>query len=125
KTYAMSTPRGKGGEKRHVMENFSTAARRQAFKARQAWIDDLHRRPKVTPCEKLIGTRLAWHQNLATGACFPPVTTLAAETGLPERSVYRALDGLKRHGRIRVRSGGRGRANSYLLLPPTPDISSA
>ena len=107
-----------------ISDERNRALRQKRFKARQAWIDDLHRRPKVTLCEKLVGTRLALHQNLATGACFPSVTTLSAETGIPERSVYRALDGLKCHGRIGVQSGGRGRANHYFLIPPTPDKAS-
>jgi hypothetical protein len=106
------------------MQKSSAATRRQAFKVRQAWIDDLHRRPEITLCQKLVGTRLALHQNLTTGACFPSVTTLSDETGIPERSIYRAIGGLKRHGRIKVKSGGRGRANSYILAPPTPDKAS-
>jgi hypothetical protein len=102
----------------------TAADRKTQAKIRQAWIDDLHRRRNVTPVEKLIGTRIALHQNLATGACYPSAATLSGETGIPERSVFRAIDGLRRKGRLIVRSGGRGRANDYLLVPPTPDKAS-
>jgi hypothetical protein len=99
----------------------AAAERKGKAKIRQAWIDDLHRRRNVTPVEKLVGTRIALHQNLTTGACYPSAATLSGETGIPERSVFRAIDGLRRKGRLMVKSGGRGRANQYLLAPPTPD----
>jgi hypothetical protein len=100
------------------------SGRRAQAKIRQTWIDDLHRRRNVTPVEKLVGTRIALHQNLTTGACYPSAATLSGETGIPERSVFRAIDGLRRKGRLMVKSGGRGRANEYLLAPPTPDKAS-
>jgi hypothetical protein len=103
------------------MPSPNTASRSSAQAARHAWIDDLHQRRAVTLCEKLVGTRLAFHQNLKTLKCFPSAATLSAETGIPERSVFRAIDGLRQKGLISINiGGGRGRANEYLLLPPKP-----
>jgi hypothetical protein len=103
------------------MPSPNTAARASAQAARHAWIDDLHQRRNVSLCEKLVGTRLAFHQNLKTLRCFPSAATLSTETGIPERSVYRAIDGLRQKGLISIHvGGGRGRANEYLLLPPKP-----
>jgi hypothetical protein len=72
----------------------------------------------LPPTVRLAAHTLALHMNTDGGSCFPSIATLAAESGLSERSVQKAIRHLEDAGWLRVRlggspRGGRRRANTY------------
>jgi hypothetical protein len=73
-----------------------------------------------------LAVRIALHLHVDTGRCYPTHATLARETGIGERSIYRLVAFLDQAGWIAVQ-GTRGRnANNYILLDPAnPDTPSA
>jgi hypothetical protein len=78
----------------------------------------------IKPTARLVAFLLADHHNDSTGLCFPSIPTLAAETGLSERSVIRALEELEGSNQIRINKSV-GKSSKYILLfPPTPDSLS-
>ena len=103
------------------------AARKAAFKARQERIIATQSRPGLTACERLVIAIIGQHENLETGQCDPGVETIARESGLDERAVYRAIAGAERkRGLVITRTGhgGRNGRNSYRLCGGNPDNSS-
>ena len=78
----------------------------------------------IKPTARLVAFLLADHYNDLTGLCFPSIPTLAAETGLSERSVIRALEELEHGNQIRINKSV-GKSSKYILLfPATPDTLS-
>jgi hypothetical protein len=67
-----------------------------------------------------LAIRIALHLRVNTGQCDPSCATLAAESHVPERSIYRCIVLLERAGWLKV---GRaiGRGNQYTLLTPVTD----
>lgn len=99
-------------------------ARRRAFLARQDLIDAHQGRRDLTPTARLVFGRIGGHRNLDTKQCNPGVGTLAKETGLNERSVFRAIAELEAKGAIAIehgQGGAKANSNRYTLLPFTPD----
>ena len=99
----------------------SAQDRKTAFKTRQARIIATQSRPGLTACERLVIAIIGQHGNLKTGQCNPGIETIARESGLHERAVYRAIAGAERKGAIivtRAGNGGRNRPNGYQLVPP-------
>ena len=97
------------------------AARKAAFQARQARIIATQSRPGLAACERLVIATIGPHENLETGQCNPGIDTLAQESGLHERAIYRAIVGAERKGALivtRAGNGGRNRPNGYQLVPP-------
>jgi hypothetical protein len=104
-----------------------TQDRKAAFKARQARIIETQSRHGLTACERLVIAIIGQHENLDTGQCDPGVETIARESGLHERAVYRAIAGAERKGALvitRTGRGGRNGRNSYRLCGGNPDKSS-
>jgi hypothetical protein len=63
-------------------------------------------------------------QNGHTGRCDPSTATLAKETGLPERSVKRALSELRKSGWWLIRRGGaKGRGDTNTYAPQLERVS--
>ena len=89
-----------------------------------------HRDPipaRPNRCERLVIAIIGQHENLETGQCDPGVETIARESGLHDRAVYRAIAGAERKGALvitRTGSGGRNGRNSYRLCGGNPDKSS-
>ena len=103
------------------------AARKAAFKARQERIIATQSRPGLTVCERLVIAIIGQQENLETGQCDPGVETIARESGLHDRAVYRAIAGAESKGALvitRTGSGGRNGRNSYRLCGGNPDKSS-
>jgi hypothetical protein len=97
------------------------AERITTFKDRDAWIRALYA-SDLTLAAKAIGARLALHLHIKTGRCDPAHLTLANETGISERSVYRAIAALENAGWIEVDHSGGGRHcknDCRLVLPET------
>jgi hypothetical protein len=95
--------------------------RKTAFKARQARIIATQSRPGLNVGERLVIATIGPHENLSTGQCNPGIDTLARESGLHERAIYRAIAGAERKGALivtRAGNGGRNRPNGYQLVPP-------
>ena len=57
---------------------------------------------------------LAQHADGA-GECFPSIATLSSKTGIPRRSVERAIQKLRFSGLVQVTTGGQHRPNCYAL----------
>lgn len=94
--------------------------RKAAFQARQARIIATQSRPGLSACERLVIAIIGQHENLKTGQCNPGIETIANESGLHERAVYRAIAGAERKGAVvvtRAGNGGRNRPNGYQLVP--------
>jgi hypothetical protein len=94
--------------------------RKAAFKARQERIIATQSRKGLSACERLVIAIIGQHENLITGQCNPGIDTIATESGLRERAVYRAIAGAERKGAIivtRAGNGGRNRPNAYQLVP--------
>ena len=69
---------------------------------------------ELTPAAIKIGLRLLHHFNCGTGRCDPGIETLAAATGLTDRSVYRAIEELEAFHLFHIdHRRGRGNTNSY------------
>ena len=104
-----------------------TQDRKAAFKARQERIIETQSRRGLTACERLVIAIIGQHENLKTGQCDPGVETIARESGLHERAVYRAIAGAERKGALvitRTGHGGRNGRNSYRLGGGNPDKMS-
>ena len=98
--------------------------RKAAFKARQERIIETQSRPGLSACERLVIAIIGQHENLDTGQCDPGIETVARESGLAERAVYRAIAGAERKGALvitRTGHGGRNGRNSYRLVGGNPD----
>ena len=85
--------------------------RKTAFKARQARIIATQSRPGLNVGERLVIATIGPHENLTTGQCNPGIETIARESGLHERAVYRAIAGAER--KTRAGNGGRNHLNGY------------
>jgi hypothetical protein len=95
----------------------------KTFKERDRWICRILAM-KVPHAAARLATRIAMHVNIKTGRCDPSVKTLAAESSIPERSVYRSVDLLEQVGLIAInRSNGR-QSNRYVLLLNTAKAES-
>jgi len=64
-----------------------------------------------------VAIALALHLHVKSGRCTPAAKTLAAESHVPERSIFRCIALLERAGWLKIeRAIGRG--NQYTLLTP-------
>lgn len=73
----------------------------------------------VTPTQKLVLFVLADCHNEHTGVCNPSCSYIERASGLATRTVWAAIDGLKKAGVLVVQSYGAGRQNSYQLSVET------
>ena len=76
----------------------------------------------MSPKSRHVGMVLARRARRENGRCWPSVPLIAADTGLSERSVFRALDELKRKGFLTAygRYGRDGRRSNVYLLRVRP-----
>jgi hypothetical protein len=66
-----------------------------------------------------VALRIGLYLNVVNGQCNPAVKTIAKDSGVSERSVYREIAALQRSGWLGIQSGGgRNRSNSYVLKYP-------
>jgi hypothetical protein len=70
-----------------------------------------------------IAIRIALHLRVNTGRCDPAYTTLAAETHVPERSVYRLVALLEHAGWIAIQRTRGRHSNQYVLLNPANSMA--
>ncbi|MCA1390768.1 helix-turn-helix domain-containing protein [Bradyrhizobium sp. IC3123] len=79
--------------------------------------------PKVLPhAAARLATRIALHLNMKTGRCDASHKTLARETGISERSIYRLVELLEQLGWLVVERA-TGRANQFLLRTPANSMA--
>ena len=71
--------------------------------------------PSINPLARLVLATLASYADRDTLACFPSITTLAANTGLARRTVFNSLDELEAAGCI-ARLVTPGRPTQYTII---------
>jgi hypothetical protein len=96
----------------------------KTFPERDGWLHAmLAVSPKVLPhAAARLATRIALHVNIDTGQCNPSYKTLAEETGISERSIYRLVELLERIGWLVVERT-TGRANHFVLQTPANSMA--
>lgn len=67
----------------------------------------------VKPADFKVAYALIQHMNSLTGACFPSIETLAAETNLTERYVQQCISNLRAVGWLSSTRSNRQLSNSY------------
>jgi hypothetical protein len=77
------------------------------------------------PCKaKFVLVSIANHADHTNGYCWLKIATIADETGIPERSLYRYLGALVRNGYLRREkkkgADGKQRANDYWIIFDRP-----
>src|SRR5262245_54893765 len=88
----------------------------KTFKERDDWMRAVLASDLPDAAARL-AVRIALYLQVTTGRCNPSYATLAAESHVAERSVYRLVALLEHRGWIAVqRTGGRGNAYNYVLL---------
>lgn len=88
---------------------------------RLSWLTDVATDARLSVAAIRVAAVLARRQNEKTGRLNPSAWRLSADTQLTDRAVRAAIKQLEQVGRIKVdraESGGRGRANSYVLVFP-------
>jgi hypothetical protein len=71
----------------------------------------------LKPFERCVLANLAWRANQKTHLCWPSVERIAAETGVSERQVYRALKSLRAKSLIRAKGKTKYGTVQYLVTP--------
>lgn len=77
------------------------------------------REDDLSPLARLTYIALASHAD-RDGVCFPTIETLSGDTGIPRRSVQRAIVELESRKLVEIAVHGAGRANRYRLLLLAP-----
>jgi hypothetical protein len=92
---------------------------RRSITQRYSWRGAIASRESgLSPTRRLVALALSLHMSEKGDSCFPSVPTLAGETGLSERSVYRAVADLVEGGWL-ARDSSRGRqSNRYFAVIP-------
>lgn len=89
----------------------------KTFEERDDWMRSVLA-SKLPHAAARLAVRIALHLNVDSGRCDPSSPTLAAESNVGERSVYRLIDLLEHQEWITV-TRINGRVNQYTLLYPT------
>jgi len=92
--------------------------RKDAYRERQSWMEDLIADGTLSRGELAVGMCLAFHKNLSSGQCNPSLDRIAKRTGMKVRNAQYALGRPEKKGRIKRHMGGHGPRNStqYELL---------
>ena len=88
---------------------------RRTLLAKWRLLEMINSDPGLVGSDKLIGFRLLWHCNSASGQCNPSYATLADGAGVDLSTAKRAVKRLVGRGWFRRtdRAGGRGHSNGY------------
>jgi hypothetical protein len=86
--------------------------RKNAWRDRQTWMEDLVADGSLSRGELAVGMCLAFHKNLQSGQCNPSLERIAMRAGMKVRNAQYALARLEKKGRIRRHMGGHGPRNS-------------
>jgi hypothetical protein len=89
------------------------------FKDRDDWIKLLLAADgdELSPANKIVGARIAFHHNIETGQCNPSLAQLAAGSGMSDRNVRRMLRELEETGWLGTDSRGRHTHSFELRVP--------